>query len=509
MVQHNEEQQAVISAAPHITVKMPLKVKAFAGAGKTTTLVGVAQAMQSRGGYFAFNREIAREAQQKFRNTGCTASTMHALALSVMRPFLNGGPVSGISIQDIRKHDVFARKTWPRVVGFSEFHLALAVSNTMKAFAQSDDPGFRLSHAHQALHRKTGDPDLMVQGLRKEKALRVRKQLERPLAEAARDLWKALCKQGVYTHDMYLKALDYSDDLRHQAFSRFSYLMVDEAQDINPVQRSILTKASRPLIAVGDSYQQIYMWRGAENTLDTWSGKTLHLTQSFRFDESIAAIARRILASRPDGGPAERLTGVGSGKTPVGWDGPMEALICRSNMGVIDAAITQMDDNRPVVVDNVKDLLKDLRSAEALRDNDLEKVESPAFKGFESWEELEQEAEEGDQTLKKVVNLVKRNRVGIVGRLNALATDVKRAGTDAVFVCTAHRSKGLEFPIVTLGEDWKSISKMRAIFEKARTKTQKDACVEEWNALYVAATRAMVALEQVDRVFETEGRSRR
>ena len=84
MVQHNDEQKAVISAAPHITVARPLKVKAFAGAGKTTTLVGVARAMQAQGGYFAFNREIALEAQQKFKGTGCTASTMHALALSVM-----------------------------------------------------------------------------------------------------------------------------------------------------------------------------------------------------------------------------------------------------------------------------------------------------------------------------------------------------------------------------------------------------------------------------------------
>ena len=59
-----EEQVAVVDA---VEAGGALKVKAYAGAGKTSTLKLAAQALgRSRGLYMAFNKDIAAEAARKF-----------------------------------------------------------------------------------------------------------------------------------------------------------------------------------------------------------------------------------------------------------------------------------------------------------------------------------------------------------------------------------------------------------------------------------------------------------
>lgn len=57
----DEQKQAISLARQGQT----MKVSALAGTGKTSTLVGIAQATQGRGLYLAFNKGIATEAQQR------------------------------------------------------------------------------------------------------------------------------------------------------------------------------------------------------------------------------------------------------------------------------------------------------------------------------------------------------------------------------------------------------------------------------------------------------------
>ena len=46
-------------------------------------------------------------------------------------------------------------------------------------------------------------------------------------------------------HEIYLKAFELDDDLVLSTTARYAYIILDEAQDLNPVQRSIAVK-SRP-----------------------------------------------------------------------------------------------------------------------------------------------------------------------------------------------------------------------------------------------------------------------
>lgn len=501
MTAYTDEQSRIIAAAPKLKPGQALRVLAFAGAGKTTTLKGVSESLGGRVGYLAFNREIAREAQEKFRGTSTKASTMHALAMGALRDVMTEPPLSSISAREVMQSDAFRKGVFPRTKGWSEFRIALAVVRTMTKFAQSDSAKFDAKHAAEAIADAVGDPALMKDGIQRKNAQNMIGRLSEPVAQAARDVWVGMERAGRFTHDMYLKRLDWSDKARERAFDGFTALMVDEAQDINPVQRSILSKTGLPLIAVGDPYQQIYSWRGAENALAALPGPIMHLTQSFRFDESIAALARSILSSRPDGGPKQRLTGAGTGNAG-GHTGTPWAIICRTNLGVIDAALDHLNTGISMRVDNIEGLIKDLRSAEALFAGELDKVESPEFRIYNSWDELKGEAEEGNQTLKKIVQMIERKRIKAVAALAKMQTDARSGPPPQLFVCTAHRSKGLEFPRVTLGDDWKGLSQMYARHQKAKPGPGKTLAVEEWNALYVASTRAMVTLEGLDAIMD-------
>jgi hypothetical protein len=96
------EQQAVIEAARGAG---DLKIKASAGAGKTSTLQLVAEHFgQQRGMYLAFNREIATSATRRFP-PHVDSRTMHSLAWASVSPSLR----NRMSLQGEPPHDLAAR----------------------------------------------------------------------------------------------------------------------------------------------------------------------------------------------------------------------------------------------------------------------------------------------------------------------------------------------------------------------------------------------------------------
>lgn len=485
-----DEQSEVKECVATLKPGENLKVIAFAGAGKTTTLKACAITRQDRGIYLAFNQAIAKEAKETLGSTKCKAMTMHGMAYSAMRDIMD--KPATLNIRTFIDAKVLPKFHIPTIKGWGEYRVSAAVIRTMSAFASSAETNFGPEHAKAALMEALGDPDFIVS---QEKADFVQDTIDKlagPLHLMAQQYWCDLMEQSIYSHDMYLKMLDIDDGLRASAFARFNYVMVDEAQDINPVQRSILTKTGLPLVAVGDPYQQIYSWRGAENALAKLPGKELYLTQSFRFGEKIAAVARTILEAIPDGrAPKHRLSGVGPG-TPS-KKGPRGAVICRTNVGMLDAAIKYLNKGYEVYVDNIDGLLKDAMSAEALKDGRMKDVITPELKQFDTWEEMEMVAEEGvDPGLSKLVNLVRTNRIPDVKRL--AESQSPNPGDAPLVVYTGHRSKGLEFPAVQLGDDWADINAMKARFKAAKMKSEKHVTLaqETYNTLYVATTRAML-----------------
>ena len=111
------------------------------------------------------------------------------------------------------------------------------------------------------------------------------------------------------------------------------YILLDEAQDTNPVVLGVLAGQRAQVVYVGDPYQQIYEWRGAINAMDKMPGcEQTALTQSFRFGEAIAAEASRLLATL---GEHRLLRGNPETTSVVAKDGTAEAVLARTNATVI------------------------------------------------------------------------------------------------------------------------------------------------------------------------------
>ncbi|EOJ4815390.1 UvrD-helicase domain-containing protein, partial [Escherichia coli] len=91
-----------------------------------------------------------------------------------------------------------------------------------------------------------------------------------PPADALRAvqlLWNEMSNPGgtfPVTHDTYLKLFQLSGaDLSH----RWDTILFDEAQDANPVTTALVLGQKCRVVLVGDCYQQIYRFRGANNAL--------------------------------------------------------------------------------------------------------------------------------------------------------------------------------------------------------------------------------------------------
>ena len=96
-----------------------------------------------------------------------------------------------------------------------------------------------------------------------------------------------------FDHDHYLKIWALT-----QPRIDADFLLLDEAQDTNPVVEQIFLhqRDHAQLVMVGDSAQAIYDWRGAKDVMTGFDGTQLTLSQSFRFGPHLAEEANRWLA---------------------------------------------------------------------------------------------------------------------------------------------------------------------------------------------------------------------
>lgn len=93
-------------------------------------------------------------------------------------------------------------------------------------------------------------------------------------------------------------------EIRHKWQEKFKYILIDEYQDTNAVQYKLiksLVNEHRNICVVGDDWQSIYSWRGADFTnilnfeRDFPGAKVIKLEQNYRSTGNILAASQKII----------------------------------------------------------------------------------------------------------------------------------------------------------------------------------------------------------------------
>ncbi|KFV55810.1 F-box only protein 18, partial [Gavia stellata] len=231
-----------------------VKIMAFAGTGKTSTLVKYAEKFADLNFlYVTFNKAVAERGKSVFpRNVTC--KTFHSLAFgSVGKHYKEKGKLN------FSKMSVYSVSSLIRNrEGQSLFIRGKTVSQTLENFFASSDE--EISEEHTPIwFKNTHGERKLVSGV--EKKINV---------EEAKEIWHNMKKldgdvekKYKITCDGYLKLWQ----LSKPQLSEYDAIFVDEAQDCTPAIMDIVLSQTCGRILVGDPHQQIYTFRGAVNTL--------------------------------------------------------------------------------------------------------------------------------------------------------------------------------------------------------------------------------------------------
>ncbi|HEX9153487.1 MAG TPA: UvrD-helicase domain-containing protein [Candidatus Saccharimonadales bacterium] len=116
--------------------------------------------------------------------------------------------------------------------------------------------------------------------------------------------------------------LQYNEEVRAKWKRRFKYVMIDEYQDTNAAQYKLvklLTNANNNIAVVGDDWQSIYSWRGADfrNILnfekDYPTCTVIKLEQNYRSTKHILDAAHTIITRNQQRSEKKLWTGAGNG----------------------------------------------------------------------------------------------------------------------------------------------------------------------------------------------------
>lgn len=446
-----------------------IKVKAYAGAGKTSTLVKMAESSPNRRGlYMAFNKAIAAEAQLKFPFQ-IRASTAHSLAFQAMRHgFDNDKMFNNPRVRDANLGVV---------PGFKQSDSNELVARTLRRFMQSADLELTVNHV----------PDLKRYiGTHSTKADVARWRQE--FANRADTMWKRMIIRSdrlPLGHDGYLKLWAMGNP-----YIAADLIFVDEAQDLNPVLLGVLDQQFCQIVSVGDGHQQIYDWRGAVNALDRLEGKAWRLSQSFRFGDEIAEDANVILRKLGETVPLR-----GNGKWCISQIGTSagairngaDAILCRSNGGVIRNALAAFDQGRAVYVPGgVAELRSWVIDAAAILNG---RAPGPGeLMGMKTWAEVQEFSGTVDGShLAVFVKLVDEYGSDQLGKALDQIHEQPQAG--GVTISTTHKAKGLEWDDVHIDDDFTP---------NAAAIKDQELHASQFRLLYVAMTRAKVTLTMPD-----------
>jgi F-box protein 18 (helicase) len=446
-----------------------LKVVAYAGAGKTSTLAAYSEQREELTAlYVAFNKSVELAAKRRFGGQAHVRSrTGHGLAFRVTG---NKYPrIGNVSVWSVK----FA-------FNLNVYEAALVV-RTLENWLNSADQEMTAMHAAEDVKAKFKDAD----------------KYKTDVVKWAKVVWVKMVEKDKYfsmSHSGYLKLYQLSKPKLN-----YPLIMLDEAQDTNQVMFDIIKEQianGARVLFVGDPFQQIYSWRGAVDAMDFITAPTKHLAMSFRFGKAIAELANTTLTAFFDmPKPLVGYPSVDDAIVSRFETGEKYTIITRTNVELFKQALDLARQKARISLPagNFDQFLSDLIDVYLLRANKRGEIKDKKLAKFENMGELEGYVEAiGDHELAAKIDIVKQYGRELPAMIDSVHNSVTQADDADVILTTAHKAKGLEWENVKLADDFADLFDDSGQRLPLRAPDVHAKCVDkdEVNLYYVALTRA-------------------
>lgn len=477
------EQALIIEAVA--TTSDPIIVTALAGAAKTTTLVMAAHKLPLvPTASVSFNKRIAEEMAKRMPGH-IQCSTMNSLGHRVWANTVG----KRLRVESDKMY-AFLKEEMDNASREDKRLLSEAFPGLLRTLRRAKSMGY-IPQFYRELGQSLANRDDLIDSVADELDVEpdeyfmavVDKLLNKSIAEAY---------QGLIDFDDQI----YMSTLFGGNYPRFPIIMIDEAQDLSPLNHETLAKMNGGrLIAVGDPNQSIYAFRGADvNSMEVlknrFSMRELSLSVSFRCPR---AVIRRAQKRAPQmqwpewaiEGKVEVLEDWSSSDIPDG-----AAILCRNNAPLFSCALALIRSGRGVKLvgaDLGPALVKLLKKLSP----DLGLQQKQVLEAITSWEEKEIRKAR-DSRHAGIRDRADCLRVfaeygATLGAAIAWAENLFKA-TGTVLLMTGHKAKGLEFDTVFILDPWRIPSKWAL---KAAELGDPSKLQQERNLEYVMQTRAM------------------
>lgn len=455
-----DEQKEIVSY--DVTCNEIVKIIAFAGTGKTTTLLEYAKAYPDKKFlYIAFNRSVKLNAEKKFPSN-VTVKTSHGLAYQKYGKPHHARLITSLKLTNIK----------------SLFHLetineARLVSHLFHNYLIMKDKKFSVNHFPKYI-----DDEL------------IKKPLANYIKYAAM-LWVKMIdkdnKEVGMLHDCYLKQYQLS---KPNLGNIFDCILLDEAQDTNPVVADIVLSQEIPKILVGDPHQQIYSFRGAQDAMEgIKSNRTFYLTNSFRFGEEIAWIANKILKTFKN--VNNKIKGVGLNSRQA--DDKTKAILSRTNATLFDTAARLYQNNKISFLGGIASYrFDDIMDTYLLLKQNISEIKNPFIRGFSNYANLNAYAiSVEDWEIYSNCKIVEKWGSSVPRLVNEIKASTVHESEAEYILSTGHKAKGAQFNRIEICSDFNCMMECENNESPDSPLVPNfSASVDEINLIYVAITRA-------------------
>lgn len=473
------EQQTLSEA---IQARQPTSGRACAGTGKTTTAVSGLRNTQGRTLALAFNKNAATELAQRLEsNPSVECRTLNSLGHRMLSKSLGHNKLK-LEANKLRE---LMKAHFPTV----EFEQSISIQRIARSA------------------RIAGIVPTEINGLK-------------ALVDDTASNWEALCEDNPQAEHLEIARellclsireaqqnaiIDFDDQIYLSALNPnnvtgYDLVVVDEAQDLNPLQHKMLSKFYRtPLVIIGDPRQSIYGFRGAttnsmQNLEAKFSLQVLPLTLNFRCATEIINYAQQwcpeIRAGLSEAGSVESLDNYELHDLP-----PTSAVLSRCNAPLLRLAFSLIKAGRwPKFLG--RDIGKSLASTLRLITK-KKTLYQPALSGaIHDWflQQITIAQERGQD--QKVESLEDRRECLFAVLEQSAAThsdDLEKTLKSfaeqegrGITLSSSHRAKGLEWPQVF----WLDQQTNTRFAERALKNNKPEDYQQEQNIMYVTATRA-------------------